>query len=141
MSAPDPAAAAEPEFGPPNRDPWKGLRGVMAGTLVLEAIVVLLALPVVATTGGGLSAVSTGFVVGLGVAMIVLSGLQRRSWALTANLVLAGLAVVGFVINVPLGVVGVIFAVVWGYLMYLRRDVLARMNAGRLPGQRPPGGR
>lgn len=141
MSAPNPAAAAEPEFGPPNRDPWKGLRGVMAGTLVLEAIVVLLALPVVATTGGGLSAVSTGFVVGLGVAMIVLSGLQRRSWALPANLVLAGLAVVGFVINVPLGVVGVIFAVVWGYLMYLRRDVLARMNAGRLPGQRPLGGR
>ena len=29
-------------------DPWKSFRGVMAGTLILEAIVVLLALPVVA---------------------------------------------------------------------------------------------
>ena len=28
-------------------DPWKSFRGVMAGTLILEAIVVLLALPVV----------------------------------------------------------------------------------------------
>ena len=36
-------------------DPWKSFRGVMAGTLILEAIVVLLALPVVATIGGGLS--------------------------------------------------------------------------------------
>ena len=32
---------------PPPPDPWKSFRGVMAGTLILEAIVVLLALPVV----------------------------------------------------------------------------------------------
>ncbi|MEO6882222.1 MAG: DUF4233 domain-containing protein [Mycobacteriaceae bacterium] len=108
----------------------------MAGTLVLEAIVVLLALPVVSRTGGGLSAVSLVFVIGLGLAMIVMSGLQRRRWALPANLVLAGLAVVGLVINVPLGVVGLIFAAVWVYLMYLRRDITQRMAAGRLPGQR-----
>lgn len=126
----------EPGFSPPTRDPWKGLRGVMAGTLVLEAIVVLLALPVVSRTGGGLSAVSLTFVIGLGLAMIVMSGLQRRSWALPANLLLAALAVVGLVVNIPLGVVGLIFAAVWVYLMYLRRDITTRMAAGRLPGQR-----
>ena len=27
-------------FAPPTIDPWQGFRGVMAGTLVLEAIVV-----------------------------------------------------------------------------------------------------
>ena len=39
----------EPTQGP---DPWKSFRGVMAGTLILEAIVVLLALPVVGQVGG-----------------------------------------------------------------------------------------
>ena len=34
-------------------DPWKSFRGVMAGTLILEAIVVLLALPVVAAPTAG----------------------------------------------------------------------------------------
>ena len=38
-----------PTVGP---DPWKSFRGVMAGTLILEAIVVLLALPVVGMVGG-----------------------------------------------------------------------------------------
>ena len=39
-------------------DPWKSFRGVMAGTLILEAIVVLLALPVVAVSHGGLTRLS-----------------------------------------------------------------------------------
>ena len=32
---------------PQTPDPWKSFRGVMAGTLILEVITVLLALPVV----------------------------------------------------------------------------------------------
>lgn len=119
----------------PSRDPWKGLRGVMAGTLVLEAIVVLLALPVVATVGGGLSVFSGVYVGGLGVAMIVASGLQRRPWALGLNLTLQVLAVAGFFIHPALGVMGLMFAALWAYLMYLRRDVQQRMAAGTLPSQ------
>ena len=42
----------EPET-PNQPDPWKSFRGVMAGTLILEAIVVLLALPVVACSSPG----------------------------------------------------------------------------------------
>ena len=45
---PQPGTAAGP-------DPWKSFRGVMAGTLILEAIVVLLALPVVASADAGLT--------------------------------------------------------------------------------------
>ena len=45
-------------------DPWKSFRGVMAGTLILEAIVVLLALPVVGAVGGGLTAFSTAYLAG-----------------------------------------------------------------------------
>lgn len=125
-----------PEFGPPTRDPWKGLRGVMAGMLVLEAIVVLLALPVVSTTGGGLTVITGTYVIVLGLAMVLMSGMQRRPWALTANLVLQVLAVAALVFSIPLGAGGLLFAAVWVYLMYLRRDIQQRMAAGRLPGQR-----
>lgn len=34
-------------------DPWKSFRGVLAATLLLEAIVVLLAIPVVGAVGEG----------------------------------------------------------------------------------------
>ena len=37
----------------PSVDPWKGLRGIMAGTLVLEAIVIGLVLTVIARLDGG----------------------------------------------------------------------------------------
>ena len=55
-AAPDPnvagPAAPGPDVaGPAAPDPWKSFRGVMAGTLILEAIVVLLALPVVSAVG------------------------------------------------------------------------------------------
>jgi len=108
----------------------------MAGTLVLEAIVVLLALPVVATVGGGLSVLSGGYVVVLALVMVAMGGLQRRPWALTVNLGLQVLVIGGFVVHPALGAVGVLFAAVWAYLMYLRRDIAARMAQGRLPGQR-----
>ncbi len=37
-----------PGFTAPATDPWRGLRGVMAGTLVLEVIVMVLTFPIVA---------------------------------------------------------------------------------------------
>ena len=44
--------------------------------------------------------------------------------------------VAGFVLVTPLGVVGVIFAIVWAVLLLMRRDVARRMARGELPGQR-----
>lgn len=52
-------------------DPWKGLRGVMAGTLILEAITVLLALPVVGSVGGGVGWFSGSYLVILALVMIL----------------------------------------------------------------------
>src|SRR5690606_17364870 len=93
----------EQQFRPPATDPWKGFRGVMAGTLVLEAIVVLLVLPVIATVGGGLSAWSTTYVVGLAVVMILGAGLQKRPWAIPFNLALQVLAILGFFVDLAFG--------------------------------------
>ncbi|MEE2035489.1 DUF4233 domain-containing protein [Rhodococcus chondri] len=124
------------EFGPPTTDPWKGFRGVAAGTLVLEAIVVLLVLPVIATLGGGLTALSGGYVIGLAVAMVVGAGLQRRSWAMPYNIGLQVLTVLGFFVDLSLGAIGVLFSAVWAYLLYLCKDIQEREARGLLPGQR-----
>lgn len=116
-------------------DPWRSFRGVMAGTLILEAIVVLLALPVVGAVGGGLTPVSTSYVIGAAVLLVLMAGVQGRSWAIWANLAVQLLLVGGWVIYPGLGFIGVLFLVVWLLIAYLRAEVLRRQRRGLLPGQ------
>lgn len=119
-------------------DPWKSFRGIMAATLILEIIVVLLALPVVATVGGGLNPASTGYLLGFVALLVVLAGLQGRSWAIWANLAVQLVLVAGYVFYPAIGFMGVLFLVVWGVIAYLRAEVLRRQRQGRLPGQQSP---
>ncbi|WP_127784841.1 DUF4233 domain-containing protein [Rhodococcus sp. X156] len=107
----------------------------MAGTLVLEAIVVLLVLPVVAKLGGGVSWLSGGYVVALAVVMIVASGMQRRPWAVPVDVALQVAMIAGWAVHPSLGIMGLVFAAVWAYILYLRRDVQQRIATGRLPSQ------
>ena len=125
-----------PPPAPP--DPWKSFRGVMVGTLVLEIITVLLALPVVAVVGGGLTPWATSYLVGFAVLLAVLAGFQGRSWAIWANLGVQALLVLGFLLYPGVGFVGVLFTVVWAVIAYLRWEVLRRQRLGLLPGQQPP---
>ncbi|MGV9612259.1 DUF4233 domain-containing protein [Nocardia xishanensis] len=117
-------------------DPWKGLRGVMAGTLILEAIVVLLALPVVADVGGGVSWLSGSYLVILALLMILGAGMQRRPWALPFNLGLQVLVILGAFIHLSIGIIGLLFAAVWAFILILRAEVKRRMDQGLLPSQR-----
>ena len=119
-------------------DPWKSFRGVMAGTLIMEIITVLLALPVVAVVGGGLTAWSTAYLLGFAVLLAVLAGMQGRPWAIWANLGVQLLLVLGFALYPGVGFIGVLFTVVWAVIAYLRWEVLRRQRLGLLPGQRPP---
>ncbi|WP_433565225.1 DUF4233 domain-containing protein [Nocardia sp. CA-151230] len=130
---------ATPDVPPPATDPWKGLRGVMAGTLVLEAITVLLALPVIGAVGGGLRWWSILYVVGLAVVMFLGAGLQRRPWAIPFNLALQAALLLGGFIHLSILVIGVVFVAVWAFILFLRSDVQKRMNAGQLPSQRMSG--
>lgn len=118
-------------------DPWKSFRGVMAGTLILEIITVLLALPVVSVVGGGLTPWSATYLVGFAVVLGLLAGMQGRPWAIWANLGVQALLVIGFFVYPAIGFIGVLFAVVWGVIAYLRHEVLRRQRLGRLPGQQP----
>jgi hypothetical protein len=119
-------------------DPWKSFRGVMAGTLILEAIVVLLALPVVGAVGGGLTPVALGYLIGFAVLLIVLTGLQGRSWAVWVDLAVQLILIGGFLLYPGVGLIGLLFAGVWALIAYLRAEVLRRQRRGLLPGQQPP---
>ena len=124
---------------PGGPDPWRGFRGVMAGTLVLEAIVVLLALPVVGVVGGGLTPGRGSYLIGLAIVLVALAGLQGRPWAIWVNLGMQVVVIAGVVVHPAIGFVGAIFAAVWLLIVYLREQVLRRQKRGLLPGQqRPP---
>lgn len=115
----------------PVRDPWRALRGVMSVTLLLEAIVVLLALPVVIKLGDGRSP-TAGWVVGiLALAMLAAAFVQRRSWGLALALTLQGLMIATGLLVPALGALGVVFALVWAYILWLRRDLARRLKASR----------
>jgi hypothetical protein len=116
-------------------DPMKGLRGVFAATLVLESIVVLLALLVLPKFGDGATPFGVAAIASLAVAMIVAAGLQRRSWGLRLALGLQVVMILCGLLVTALGVMGVVFALVWGGLLLLRRDVAGRMARGELPSQ------
>ncbi|ACU96287.1 MULTISPECIES: DUF4233 domain-containing protein [Saccharomonospora] len=120
---------------PPATDPMKGFRGVQAGTLVLEAIVVGLALPVVAQLGDGLTSLQGWTVSGIAVGLLVCTGLLRFPWSIWVILAL-NVGLLAFVVTLPwVAVIGVMFLAVWGWLMWLRRDVARRMARGLLPSQ------
>lgn len=118
-------------------DPWKSFRGVMAGTLILEAIVVLLALPVVGAVGPGLTGFSMAYVIGFAVLLVLMAGVQGRPWAIWANLSVQVLLVAGWFIYPGIGFIGLLFLLVWLLIAYLRAEVLRRQKRGLLPGQRP----
>jgi hypothetical protein len=127
-----------PPVQPSPPDPWKSFRGVMAGTLILEAIVVLLALPVVSYSEGGLTALSGGFLLGCALVLLLMAGVQGRPWALWANIAMQVVLIAGWLIHAAIGFMGVVFAVVWGLIAYLRAEVMRRQRQGLLPGQQVP---
>jgi Protein of unknown function (DUF4233) len=131
--APEPTGA-----GQAAPDPWRSFRGVMAGTLILEAIVVLLALPVVAAADHGLTPLTGGYLIGFAVVLILLAGVQGRSWAIWVNLGIQLVLIAGWAVHGAVGFIGVIFGLVWLLIAYLRAEVLRRQKHGLLPGQQLP---
>lgn len=119
------------------KDPRKGVRGVMAGTHIMEAIVILLVLTVVTRVDGGESATTFNliYVTGLGLLMIVAAFLQKAKFADALNIGLQVLAVAGFFVHVSMGVVALMFVAVWWYIYHLKHNLEQRMERGLLPGQ------
>ncbi|WP_167970546.1 DUF4233 domain-containing protein [Lentzea indica] len=119
----------------PKKDPMKAFRGIMAGTLILEVIVVALALPVIAKLHGGVTSAVGWVAFGFIAVFIAMCAFVRRPWAIAAVVGLHVLLIATWLLLPAMGVIGVIFGLVWAYLLWLRRDLLKRMAEGRLPAQ------
>ena len=121
----------------PKNDPLKGVRGVMAGTHIMEAIVILLVLTVVTRVDNGEAATTLNliYVSGLGLLMVVAAFLQKAQFADVLNIGLQVLAVAGFFVHISMGVVALMFAAVWWYIYHLKKNLLERMKRGLLPSQ------
>ncbi|MGH3436291.1 MAG: DUF4233 domain-containing protein [Sciscionella sp.] len=134
-------AAQAPDSPQPVKGPMRSFRGVMAGTLVIEAVVVALALLVVAKSTGGLDR-TVGWVIGVVVlALLATCGFLRRPGAQGVIALLQVVMIACVFLSVPLAVIGVIFALVWGCLFWMRFDVARRMARGQLPSQQQSGPR
>lgn len=137
------AQQRDPEMGPlgpghaPENDPMKGVRGVMAGTLVLEAIVFLISLSVVWRVDSGLGPMwlRMGYVTVLGLAMLAAAFVQKSPKAKQINWGLQVFAVIAAFTNLAIGVMGLIFVAVWWYIYHLKKIMEERMRRGLLPSQ------
>jgi hypothetical protein len=108
------------------RNPVAAVRGVGAGALVCEAIVLLLAIQPMRVLGVRLTGTAITSIVGLAVLCILLAGVLRRPWAWWAGLVLQ-VALVGCgYFHISLAILGVFFTALWIYVLSVRRSVLGR---------------
>ena len=105
------------------RDPAAAVRGVGAGSLAAEMIVLLLAIVPLIRLGAPKGAV--WLAVGLAVVATVLIGLLRRPWAWWAALVVPVALLAGGVLHTALGVLGVLFGLLWAYVLHVRHTVLS----------------
>jgi len=119
MSEPQPP----PERPSGLRNPRAAVRGLGAGTLGLEGIVLLLAIQPVRMFST-LSGAAVAVVVALAAAAFALAGLMRREWAWNAGTVLQGLVLVAGLLHWSLFVLGLVFAAVWVYVLHVRRAIL-----------------
>jgi len=120
-----PSEPAGPQRRSGLRDPAAAARGLGAGVLILETVVLLLAIQPIRVLGGELSGVAIAVVCGLALAAVVLAGLMRRPWAWHAGTALQVLVVAAGLLHWSLAVVGVIFGAVWLYAGHVRRTILS----------------
>jgi hypothetical protein len=116
------AASPSPDDAVDRAAPPRGLLGIGAGGLVLEALVLLLAAPAVAGAERGHVVVwHIVYLLALGVLLIVAAGQLRRRHGLMVGSLLQPWVIVSGVITWPMYVVGALFAGIWLYYLRLWR--------------------
>jgi len=106
------------------RNPAGAVRGLGAGTLTLEAIVLLLAIQPIRILGGQLSGWGVGAVIMLAVLCALTAGLMKRPWAWHVGTALQALLLAAGLFHWSLAALGLIFGAAWGYATYVRRSIL-----------------
>ncbi|GAA1795868.1 DUF4233 domain-containing protein [Planosporangium flavigriseum] len=113
------------ESKPGLRNPAAAVRGAGAGTLAVEAIVLLLAIAPLAKIGGAARGPAIVLVLVLAVAAVLLAGLLRHTWAWWAGLVVPVGLLAGGALHWSLAALGVVFGLLWAYVLNVRRAVYA----------------
>ncbi|HEY0453018.1 DUF4233 domain-containing protein [Actinophytocola sp.] len=119
----------------PPADPMRSFAAVMAATLLLEVVVVLLSMPVVANLGSGLATWQGVLVGALALALLLTCAVLRKPWGIWAAAGLQAVMIVCWVALPALGILGLVFGLVWTILLWMRWDVARRMAEGTLPSQ------
>ncbi len=120
-------AQSQPQGGSGLRNPGAAVRGVGAGALVMEALVLLLAIVPLIKLAGHLPALAIAAILVLVVACVLLAGLMRYRWAWYAGIGVQVLLAVCGVFHLALLVLGILFGGVWAYVLSVRRSVLGRI--------------
>ena len=107
------------------RNPEAAVRGLGAGTLVLEAIVLLLAIQPIRILGGDLSGWGVAAVVTLAVAAVLVAGSMKRRWAWNAGTALQVLLLASGLLHWSLAALGLIFGAAWVYALSVRKRILS----------------
>jgi hypothetical protein len=125
-SLPDPergAAASDPDQPTSGlRNPAAAVRGVAMGTLILEAIVVLLAIAPIRMMSG-ITGTQVGVLLGLAAACLLVCGLLRRRWGWHVGTALQVAVTLSGVYQPAMFVLGAVFLLIWSYLLRLRVTV------------------
>jgi hypothetical protein len=122
MNTPDEQRPQEPRSG--LRNPAAAVRGLGAGALVIEAIVLLLGIQPIRMLGGDLTGAAIAATVGLALGAVVLAALIRHRWAWYAATALQALLLLAGFLHWSLAAIGVVFSLAWAYVLYVRRSIL-----------------
>jgi hypothetical protein len=120
VTAPDPVRAG------------RALNGAAAAVLLLEGIATLFVPRGIAQSGPGLTGTRLVLLLVLAVLLLLASGVQRRPQGLLAGTVLQVPLVLTGLMSGVMWIVGGIFALIWLYLLQVRKDLLGS------PFARPP---
>ncbi|HEX6967492.1 MAG TPA: DUF4233 domain-containing protein [Micromonosporaceae bacterium] len=112
------------------RDPGAAVRGLGAGVLAMETLVMLLAIAPLWVLGGRTNGPAIAAVSALAVLATALAASVRRDWAWHGATVLQGLLMVSGLLHWSLGALGIVFGLVWAYTLHVRRTILGPRSGG-----------
>ena len=120
MTAPDPVRAG------------RALNGAAAAVLLLEGIATLFVPRGIAQSGDGLTGFRLTVLILLALVLILASGLQRRPQGLVIGTVLQVPLLLTGLLGSVMWLIGGLFALIWAYLLQVRKELLGA------PFARPP---
>jgi hypothetical protein len=106
------------------RSPSKAMRGLGSIALILETVVLLLAIQPIRITEGVITMPQLALLLGAALAAVLLTGLLRARWGWWLAGALQAVLIAGGLLHWMIGAVGVLFGLVWLYVLYVRQKVL-----------------